>query len=159
MNNVNYCGHLLTVICSCKQGITRSKKLFAEQKNWKSRGTLLSQLRDGLDQVPKSQPWQQLSVSCCIEYPLIDYLLRQTYPEWSPGMTWEDVWIFVYNHQHYNWIPFVEVTHHNSPILQCGAPPAIDSGETKICTASWGNVDKHQMPRSTKLHLSFFQMS
>ena len=32
---------------------------------------------------------------------------------------------------------------HNSPVLQFGAPPAIDSGEVKIRTASWENVDKH----------------
>ena len=27
----------------------------------------------------------------------------------------------------------------NSPVLQFGAPPAIDSGEAKMCTASWEN--------------------
>ena len=30
----------------------------------------------------------------------------------------------------------------NSPVLQFGAPPAIDSGEAKRRTASWENVDK-----------------
>ena len=30
----------------------------------------------------------------------------------------------------------------NCPVLQFGAPPAIDSGEAKMCTASWENVDK-----------------
>ena len=39
---------------------------------------------------------------------------------------------------------------YNSPVLQFGAPPAIDSGEAKMRTASWENVDK-QMPRNTKL--------
>ena len=39
----------------------------------------------------------------------------------------------------------------NSSVLQFGVPPAIDSGEAKICTASWENVDK-QMPLNTKLH-------
>ena len=46
----------------------------------------------------------------------------------------------------------------NSPVLQFGAPPAIDSGEAKICTASRENVNKH-MARNTKLHLSMFQMT
>ena len=46
----------------------------------------------------------------------------------------------------------------NSPVLQFGAPPAIDSGEAKIRTASWENVDKHGL-RNTKLHLSVFQMT
>ena len=30
----------------------------------------------------------------------------------------------------------------NSPVLQFGEPPAINSGEAKMCTASWENVDK-----------------
>ena len=30
----------------------------------------------------------------------------------------------------------------NCPVLQFGAPPAIDSGEAKVGTASWENVDK-----------------
>ena len=46
----------------------------------------------------------------------------------------------------------------NSPVLQFGEPPAIDSGEAKICTASWENVDK-QMQHNTKLHMSMFQMT
>ena len=37
----------------------------------------------------------------------------------------------------YNLEPFA-----NSPVLQFGAPPAIDSGEAKMRTASWENVDK-----------------
>ena len=47
---------------------------------------------------------------------------------------------------------------HNSPVLQFGVPPAIDSEEAKIYTASWENVNK-QMPRNTKLHMSMFQMT
>ena len=47
-------------------------------------------------------------------------------------------------------------TLHNSPVLQFGAPPAINSREAKVRTASWENVDK-QMPRDTKLHMSMFQ--
>ena len=31
---------------------------------------------------------------------------------------------------------------YNSPVLQFGAPPAIDSGEAKMHIASWENVDK-----------------
>ena len=46
----------------------------------------------------------------------------------------------------------------NSPVLQFGAPPAIDSGEAKMRTVSWENIDK-QMPRNTKLHMSMFQMA
>ena len=46
----------------------------------------------------------------------------------------------------------------SSTILQFGAPPAIDSGEAKICTASWENVNK-QMPQNRKLHLSMFQIT
>ena len=49
-------------------------------------------------------------------------------------------------------------TERNSPVLQFVAPPAIDSGEAKIRTASWENVDKYMM-RNTKLHLSMFQMA
>ena len=50
------------------------------------------------------------------------------------------------------------LVHHYSPVLQFGAPPAIDSVEAKICIASWENVDKH-MPRNTKLQFSMFQMT
>ena len=46
----------------------------------------------------------------------------------------------------------------NSPVLQFGGPPAIDSGEAKISTASWKNVYKHML-RNIKLHLSMFQMT
>ena len=46
----------------------------------------------------------------------------------------------------------------NSPILQFGAQPAIDSGEAKVRTASWEIVDK-QMLRNTNLHMSMFQMT
>ena len=28
-----------------------------------------------------------------------------------------------------------------SPVLQFSAPPVIDSGEAKMCTASWENFD------------------
>ena len=45
-----------------------------------------------------------------------------------------------------------------SPFYKFGAPPAIGSGEAKICTASWENVDK-QMPCNTKLHKSMFRMT
>ena len=38
----------------------------------------------------------------------------------------------------------------NSPVLQSARRPrAVDSGEAKMRTASWENVDK-QMPRNTK---------
>ena len=37
----------------------------------------------------------------------------------------------------------------NSPVLQSARPRAVDSGEAKMRTASWENVDK-QMPRNTK---------
>ena len=40
----------------------------------------------------------------------------------------------------------------NSPVLQFGAPLAIDSGEAKIRTASWENVNKH-MPRKYEITL------
>ena len=59
---------------------------------------------------------------------------------------------------------FVSITVHkicnfdNSSILQFGAPPAIDSGEAKICTVSWENVNK-QMLCNRKLHMSMFQMT
>ena len=36
--------------------------------------------------------------------------------------------------------------YHNSPVLQSARPRAVDSGEAKMRTASWENVDK-QMPR------------
>ena len=38
---------------------------------------------------------------------------------------------------------------YNSPVLQSARPRAVDSGEAKMRTASWENVDK-QMPRNTK---------
>ena len=37
----------------------------------------------------------------------------------------------------------------NSPVLQSARPPAVDSGEAKMRTASWENVDK-QMPRKIR---------
>ena len=39
--------------------------------------------------------------------------------------------------------------YHNSPVLQSACPRAVDSGEAKMRTASWENVDK-QMQRNTK---------
>ena len=41
----------------------------------------------------------------------------------------------------------------NSPVLQFGAPPAIDSGEAKICNASWENVNKHMHATKYKITL------
>ena len=41
----------------------------------------------------------------------------------------------------------------NSPALQFGAPSAIDSGEAKIRTASWENVDKHMHATKYKITL------
>ena len=46
----------------------------------------------------------------------------------------------------------------NSPVLQFGAPPAIDSGEAKMRTASW-EMSTNKMPRNTKLYMSMFQMT
>ena len=40
-------------------------------------------------------------------------------------------------------------TEYNSPVLQSARPRAVDSGEAKMRTASWENVDK-QMPRNTE---------
>ena len=37
----------------------------------------------------------------------------------------------------------------NSPVLQSARPRAVDSGEAKMRTASWENVDK-QMPRKIR---------
>ena len=37
----------------------------------------------------------------------------------------------------------------NSPVLQSARPRAVDSGEAKMRTASWENVDKH-MPRKIR---------
>ena len=42
----------------------------------------------------------------------------------------------------YSVIMLTKKTPNNSPVLQFGAPPAIDSGEAKMRTASWENVDK-----------------
>ena len=46
----------------------------------------------------------------------------------------------------------------NSHVKQLSAPPAVDSAQAKMQTASWENVHK-QMPRNTKLHISMFQMT
>ena len=48
---------------------------------------------------------------------------------------------------YYSLSPFI--LRRNSPVLQSARPRAVDSGEAKMRTASWENVDK-QMPRNTK---------
>ena len=74
--------------------------------------------------------------------------------EWSMNLSWTKYYVSPMDQPGQT----NKKTANNSPVLQFGAPPAINSREAKIRTASWENVDK-QMPRNTKLDMSMFQMT
>ena len=59
----------------------------------------------------------------------------------------DDSLVNVYTHMY-------ELYQNNSPDLQFGAPPVIDSGEAKIRTASWENIAPNFQKKSEILKIS-----